>query len=663
MLDGHYESSLVLASFLVAILASYTALNLVERVSHAGAPAARWWIAGGAFAMGTGIWSMHFVGMLAFRLPIPLGYDLAITLLSWAIPVLVSALALWQVRRPRPAAKHLAVSALLLGGGIAAMHYVGMAALQMEPGIVYDAVLVAASVAIAIAAAGASLWIAFRLRSNRTPHVWRFRAVAAVVMGAAIVGMHYTGMAAAGFPAGSVCRAIAGHFEMSELASLVIVATFAVLAIALLTSVYDARLEVHSHAANERSLQLERESAARAEAERLGALKDQFLATLSHELRTPLNAVLGWVQLLRLKRDEGTLQKALETIERNARLQAQLIEDLLDMSRIVAGKVRLESERVDLAKVVEAAIETAKPAAIAKQIALDTFVEGPAQQVIGDPSRLHQVLWNLLSNAIKFTPAGGRIAVRLAHEDGHALATVEDSGSGIDAAFLPYVFDRFRQADASTTRVHGGLGIGLSIVRQLVELHGGTVAASSRGAGQGATFSVRLPLAAEAAPAGRPAADGLLQVRRLAAVDLSGKRILVVDDEADARQMLAQLLRECRAEVLLAAGAEEALRLLSQHRPHVIVSDIGMPGVDGFELIRRVRGTPDPEVARIPAMVLSAFAGAEDRARARRDGFDCYLAKPVDAGEFLAEMARLAESGSPARRLPMAPAAGLPAAG
>ena len=663
MLDGQYESSLVLASFLVAILASYTALNLVERVSHAAAPAARWWIAGGAFAMGTGIWSMHFVGMLAFRLPIPLGYDFAITLLSWAIPVLVSALALWQVRRPRPAAKHLAVSALLLGGGIAAMHYIGMAALQMEPGIVYDPRLVATSVAIAIAAAGASLWIAFRLRSNRTPHVWRFRAVAAVVMGAAIVGMHYTGMAAAGFPAGSVCRAIAGHFEMSELASLVIVATLAVLAIALLTSVYDARLEAHSHAANERRLQLERESAARAEAERLGALKDQFLATLSHELRTPLNAVLGWVQLLRLKRDEATLQKALETIERNARLQAQLIEDLLDMSRIVTGKVRLESERVDLAQVVEAAIETAKPAAIAKQIALDTFVEGPAQQVFGDPSRLHQILWNLLSNAIKFTPAGGRIAVRLAHDGGHALATVEDTGSGIDAAFLPYVFDRFRQADASTTRVHGGLGIGLSIVRQLVELHGGTVAATSRGAGQGATFSVRLPLAAEAAPACRAAADGVLQVRPAASFDLSGKRILVVDDEADARQMLAHLLRECRAEVLLAAGAEEALRLLRQHRPHVIVSDIGMPGVDGFELIRRVRRMPDPELAGIPALVLSAFAGAEDRARARRDGFDCYLAKPVEAGEFLAALARLAASGSPARGFPMAPTAGLSAAG
>ncbi|HEX7889445.1 MAG TPA: MHYT domain-containing protein [Ramlibacter sp.] len=643
MLDGQYESSLVLASFLVAILASYTALNLVERVSHSGPSAARWWIAGGAFAMGTGIWSMHFVGMLAFRLPIALGYDFGITLLSWAIPVLVSALALWQLRRPRPDAKHLAVSALLLGGGIVAMHYAGMHAMRMDPGIAYDLRLVAASVAIAIAAAGASLWIAFRLR-NRTPHVWRFRAIAAVVMGAAIVGMHYTGMAAAGFPAGSVCLAATGRFQLSELASLVIVATFAVLAIALLTSVFDARLEVHSRAADKRRLELELESAARVEAERLGALKDQFLATLSHELRTPLNAVLGWVQLLRLKRDEATLQKALETIERNARLQAKLIEDLLDMSRIVAGKVRLESEAVDLAAVVEAAIETAKPAAIAKQIALDTFIEGPAQQVVGDASRLHQILWNLLSNAIKFTPAGGRVAVRVTQEDGHVVAVVEDTGSGIDAAFLPYVFDRFRQADASTTRVHGGLGIGLSIVRQLVELHGGTVAVSSRGAGQGATFSVRLPLAAEAdtpVPIWRAAADGAVPRQRLASLDLSGKRILVVDDEADARQMLGQLLRECRAEVVLAAGAEEALQLLPQHRPHVLVSDIGMPGVDGFELIRRVRSTQDPDVATIPAMVLSAFARAEDRARASRDGYDCYLAKPVDAGEFLAAMAVL----------------------
>lgn len=650
MLDGQYEPSLVLASIVVAILSSYTALTLAERVSHTPRAAARWWIVGGAFALGTGIWAMHFIGMLAFRLPIPLGYDFGITLLSWMIPMPVSALALWQLRQPRPDVRQLTVSALLVGFGIIAMHYVGMSAMRMEPGIVYDWRLVAASVVIALAAAGASLWIGFRLRSNSTPQVARFRAIAAAVMGAAISGMHYTAMAAADFPAGSICSAATGRFGLSDLASLVIVAAFAILPIALLTSVYDARLDaraqglaVMEQAAGERQLLLEQESAARVEAERLSAMKDQFLATLSHELRTPLNAVLGWVQLLRLKRDEGTLEKAIDTIERNARLQAQLIEDLLDMSRIVAGKVRLELEQVDPAAVVEAAVESAQPAAAARRIELHVFCERGIGQVRGDAARLQQILWNLLSNAIKFTQEGGRVGVRLVREGGQALVVVEDNGGGIDPAFLPYVFDRFRQADASTTRAHGGLGIGLAIVRQLAELHGGSVAASSAGPGQGSAFSVWLPLAAPGdgaitrpgpLPAGTPA-------QPLASPDLSRLRILVVDDEADARQVMKQLLVACGADVLLASGAEEALLELARHRPDVLVSDIAMPGVDGFELIRRVRGMPDPALAAVPAMVLSAFARAEDRARASHHGFDCYVTKPIEAAEFLAAMSAL----------------------
>ncbi|HSV78346.1 MAG TPA: MHYT domain-containing protein [Ramlibacter sp.] len=650
MLDGQYEPSLVLASILVAIFSSYTALTLVERVSQTPRTAARWWIVGGAFTMATGIWAMHFVGMLAFRLPVPLGYDFGITLLSWAIPVPVAALALWQVRLPQPGLKHLALSAVLLGCGINAMHYVGMGAMRMDPPIVWDWRLVAASVAIAIAAAGASLWIAFRLRSNATPYVWRFRAIAAVVMGAAIVGMHYTGMAAADFPFGSICRAATGRFKLSELASLVIVATFAVLPIALLTSVYEARLDARAQGlamlertADERRLSLERESAARVEAERLSAMKDQFLATLSHELRTPLNAVLGWAQLLRLKRDETTLQRAIDTIERNARLQAQLIEDLLDMSRIVAGKVRLELEVVDPAVVVEAAVESARPGAVAKGVELDTFVERDVGSVRGDPARLQQILWNLLSNAVKFTSEGGRVTVKLGRTGTEAVLVVEDNGAGIDAGFLPYVFDRFRQADASTTRAHGGLGIGLAIVRQLAEMHGGSVEAASGGPGTGATFSVRLPLALalEAASSRRDVLPAGLPGHQLVPVDLSGMRILVVDDEPDARQVLKQLLLACGAEVLLAAGAEEALRELTEGRPDVLVSDIAMPGMDGFELIRRVRGMQDAQLARVPAMVLSAFARAEDRARATRHGYDCYVSKPVEATEFLAAMASL----------------------
>ncbi len=649
LLTGTYDQALVLVSILVAISASYTALALAGRDGTAGPRAARWWIAGGAFAMGTGIWSMHFVGMLAFRLPIPLGYDFPTTLASWLLPVLVSSLALRLLSQPTWSTGTLALSALLFGLGINAMHYVGMAALQMDPAIAWDWWLVGASIAIAIGAATASLWIAFRLRRG-APHVWLYRAAAAVVMGMAIVGMHYTGMAAANFPLGSVCRAAEAGFEPGELALLVIVATFAVLAIALLTSVYDARLEARSEGlavaqrlSQERQQLLESERAARAEAERLSAMKDQFLATLSHELRTPLNAILGWTQLLRHRRDATVLDRGLETIERNARLQAQLIEDLLDMSRIVSGKVHLETRRLELGEVIEAALETVRPAALAKGIEL----QGPAADVSavvwGDAARLQQVMWHLLMNAVKFPPNGGRVAVTLERRGGQAQATVTDTGIGIDPSFLPFVFDRFRQADASTTRRHGGLGIGLSIVHQLVQLHGGTAEASSAGPGHGASFTVRLPLAAEAAQGGSvrhplpaAAAPGALP-------DLSGVRVLVVDDDLDARQLAAQLLQDRGAAVALAATAADALRLLAAERPHVLVSDIGMPDMDGFQLVRELRAHADVGLARTPAIALTAFTRAQDEQRAITDGFDRFVRKPVDAAQFVLEVAQLAE--------------------
>ncbi len=653
MMNGYYETPLVLVSVLVAMLASYTALSLAGRVSHNQGTAARWWIAGGAFAMGTGIWSMHFVGMLAFRLPIPLGYDLGGTLLSWAIPVAASALALWQLSRPTVRWRVLVASAVLIGLGINAMHYVGMAAMRMEPGIVYDPALVAASIAIAVAAAAASLGIAFKLRNNSTPHVWTYRAGAAVLMGIAIVGMHYTGMAAASFPACSICRAADGTFTLTGLALMVITATVAVLAIALLTSVYDARLEAGSRVlalseqtARDRQVLLDRERTARAQAERLSALKDEFLATLSHELRTPLNAVLGWVQLLHMKRDEASLKRGLETIERNARLQAQLIDDLLDMSRIVSGRVRLELELIEPWVVVEAAVEAARPAAFSKQIELVTQLDRKAGKVWADPSRLQQVMWNLLSNAIKFTPQGGKVRVTLAPAGGEVMATVSDNGTGIAADFLPQVFDRFRQADASTTRRHGGLGLGLAIVRELVELHGGCVHAASDGEGRGATFTVRLPVAVargdDPPNAGHRFGEASATPRAFQPADLSGVKVLVVDDEPDARQVLEQILLSCGASVRLADSADEALDLLRRERPDVLVSDIGMPRTDGYELIRRVRADTDLRLAQVPALALTAFTRAEDERRALQEGFDHYLPKPVDATALVNKVAGLA---------------------
>ncbi len=653
MLQGQYEPSLVLVSMLVAVLASYTALALAGRVADAQAPARAWWMAGGAFAMGTGIWAMHFVGMLAFRLPIPLGYDFGITLLSWLLPVVASAGALWLFSLPTVTPAILAGSAVLLGLGINAMHYLGMAALRMTPGIHWDGRLVALSIAIAIVAAGASLWIARRLR-RPGPRVLHYRAVAAVAMGAAIVGMHYTGMAAAHFPQGSICGAAAGSsFSPTQLALLVITGTVSLLAIALLTAVFDARLEARSQllaatrrAADERRRLLKLERSARAEAERLSDVKDQFLATLSHELRTPLNAILGWVQILRRKGDPASVERGLEIIERNARLQASLIEDLLDVSRIVSGNVRLEKQAVRIGAVLDAALEAVRPTALAKCIEMHAHLDTEADEVWGDPARLQQVVWNLLTNALKFTSEGGMVRVRVAREGESVVATISDNGAGIDAAFLPHVFERFRQADGSTTRRHGGLGLGLSIVRQLVELHGGTVAAHSDGPGCGATFVLSLPVAMalhgqEARPQG--AAELRVTPRAEASAGLCGVRVLVVDDDADARQVLEHILRDGGAKVLAAAGAEDALRALVEERPDVLVSDIGMPDVDGYELVRRVRELGDPALARLPALALSAFTRERDETRAREAGFDGYVPKPLEAEILVREIARLAQ--------------------
>jgi NO-binding membrane sensor protein with MHYT domain/CheY-like chemotaxis protein/nitrogen-specific signal transduction histidine kinase len=649
MLTGYYETPLVLISILVAIVASYSALSLAGRVSEASGSARFAWTLGGAIAMGSGIWAMHFVGMLAFRLPIPVAYDIPITLVSLVLPIGASGLALWQVSRKDLGPVRLGVSAVIMGAGINAMHYTGMAAMRMQPGIVYDPLLFTLSVLIAIGASALALWIAFRLRRS-APDVWVPRIGAAVVMGFAIVGMHYTGMAAAHFPADSVCMAARVGVHRDSLATLVVLATFCVLGLALIASVFDARLEANARilamsqaTAAERQHLLERERIARDEAERLSAMKDEFLATLSHELRTPLNAILGWAGMLqRGVKDEATLRRALETIERNARAQGKLIDDLLDMSRIISGTVRLDVQTVDPARIIEAALGTVHPAATAKMIALraDLGREPGALplEVRADPGRLQQVLWNLLANAVKFTPTGGSVQVLLERDGDDAVIRVIDSGIGIAPDFLPYVFDRFRQQDASISRQHGGLGLGLSIARQLVELHGGTIAVDSAGTHAGTTFTVRLPLARQSvvtAPGvgGRPAAHGADDL-----ADLSGVRVLVIDDAPDTLDVLEQILSFSGAATMTAPGAGAALALLEREVPDVIVSDVGMPEVDGFELMRRIRGRG--ATAAIPAIALTAFTRQDDRVRALQAGFTDYLAKPVEPAALAAAIRR-----------------------
>jgi signal transduction histidine kinase/ActR/RegA family two-component response regulator len=601
--------------------------------------------------MGSGIWAMHFVGMLAFRLPIPIAFDLPLTMVSLLLPVGASCLALWQVSRAELGWKRLAASALVMGAGINAMHYTGMAAMRMEPGIVYDPWLFALSVAIAIAASGLALWIAFRLRHN-VPHVWLPRIGAAVVMGAAIVGMHYTGMAAASFPADSVCMAARGGVDHGGLATLVVIAAFGVLGFAMLASLFDARLEANARVlqisqatALEREDLLTRERAARDEAERLSALKDEFLATLSHELRTPLNAILGWASMLqRGGKDEETFRRGLETIERNARAQGQLIDDLLDMSRIISGTLRLDVQLIEPDRIIEAALGTVHPAAVAKRIDLRVDLarrpEEKRDQVLGDPGRLQQVMWNLLSNAVKFTPNGGMVQVILGRDEQDVVIRVIDSGIGIAPEFLPYVFDRFRQQDASITRKHGGLGLGLSIARQLVELHGGTIAVSSAGEHAGTTFTVRLPLAAPEVKAKAPQPAPAVGGQAAAQGELAGVKVLLVDDADDTLDVLEQILRHSGATIMAASSAGTALALLEREQPDVIVSDIGMPDIDGFELMRRIRRRAAGAGGSIPAIALTAFTRQDDRHKAMQAGFNDYLAKPVEPGSLVAHIAQ-----------------------
>jgi PAS domain S-box-containing protein len=395
---------------------------------------------------------------------------------------------------------------------------------------------------------------------------------------------------------------------------------------------------------------LENEQRARGEAELASRMKDEFLATLSHELRTPLNAIIGWAHMMRR---EGATPKDLlrgaEVIERNARSQSAIIEDLLDMSAIISGKARLNVERVDVGAMLRAAIDTARPSADAKHIRIVTRLEGADGLVLhGDPNRLQQVMWNLLSNAFKFTPREGEVRVEARRAEDSLELSVSDTGQGIPPEFLPFVFDRFRQGDSSTTRKAGGLGLGLSIVKQLVELHGGAVSVASAGEGKGATFKVSLPLAGLESPAGARRADGSraprapLTLPETECENLAGKRVLVVDDEPDARELLRELLENCRAHVTVAASSDEALDYVRRERFDVLVSDIAMPDKDGHDLIRAVRGMAKEHNGEIPAMALTAYARPEDRLKALRAGFQMHTAKPVDPAELIAIVASLA---------------------
>jgi signal transduction histidine kinase/ActR/RegA family two-component response regulator len=396
---------------------------------------------------------------------------------------------------------------------------------------------------------------------------------------------------------------------------------------------------------------MEQAQRARRDAEAASRLKDEFLTTLSHELRTPLNAIVGWSHMLRSGRLEaGQVARGAEVIHRNAMAQTRLVSDILDMQRIVSGRLRLDLRDVDLIDVVASAIDTVKPAAEARAIEIVRILDPAAAAGWGDPERLQQVAWNLLSNAVKFTPRGGRVLVRLSRVESHLELRVVDNGPGIPPEFLPHVFERFRQADGSATRQHGGLGLGLSIVRSLVELHGGTVEAANVIDGSGAAFTVRLPRPHVTVDERRPAPERRRPVAEAdvwleEAVRLDGTRVLVVDDDPDGRELVAAALAGCGADVLAATSGPEALELLGRQPVDALVCDIHMPAMDGYELVRRLRRLPASEGGHTPAAALTAAATTADRMRALASGFQMHVAKPVQPAELATVVASLAAIG------------------
>jgi signal transduction histidine kinase/ActR/RegA family two-component response regulator len=389
---------------------------------------------------------------------------------------------------------------------------------------------------------------------------------------------------------------------------------------------------------------LERESSARTNAEESNRLKDEFLATVSHELRTPLTAILGCSRMLQGgSLDKDSSARAIDTINRNAKAQAQIIDDILDVSRIITGNLYLELHPLELAPTLEAAINVVRPTAEAKNIQIDINFEREPAAVLGDTNRLQQVFWNLLSNAVKFTPNGGRVTVQLHRVDSAIEIVVADSGQGIPHEFLPFVFDRFRQADSTSTRQHGGLGLGLAIARHLVEIHGGSIAASSDGDGAGAAFTVKLPLFGSSAVIdSSPIPDPEIEIaeQMKSQNSLSGLRLLLVDDDRDTLDLLSAALTQRSAEVIAVSTAADAIESIKNFRPDVLISDIAMPGEDGYQLIKRVLALD--VVPAIPSIAITAYAKEEDKVRALEAGYQRYLAKPVELGEFISAVAELA---------------------
>ena len=608
-----YHHDLVLISLVVAILASYTALNLAWRIRAASGFAARMWLLGGGFAMGIGIWAMHFVGMLALTLAIPIIYDLSITLLSMLIAIGVSTFALHIASREHVTRRRLFSAGIAMGIGICSMHYVGMAAIEITPPIRYDPVWVATSLGIAIAASFAALGVAFALREDA--RWWRYRiVVGAASMGLAITGMHYAGMRAADFAQDSVCTG-AAVVDRAWLAGAVTAVTLFVLLATLLLSLVEAQ-------AARRAASIQ---ASLAQATQSSRAKDEFLAMLGHELRNPLAALSNAIYLLdhTAPGSEGW-QLAKQVLGRQSGHLGAIVDDLLDVGRAITGKISLELGPLDLEQSVRAALSALEAAGKTTQHRLE--YRGVPVWVRADPTRVEQVVVNLVNNAVNHTPEGGRISVQLSRSGEDALLSVTDTGVGFDRETASRVFDLFFQGHQDIQRSKGGLGIGLTLVQRIVELHGGQVRVTSEGPGKGATSTVRLPaIRAQMEAAGRSAAMP----------SPARRSVLIVEDSQDARSSLRSILEMAGHAVSTAEDGLRGLRQLTEADPDVALIDIGLPGMDGYELARRARASG----SRALLVAITGYGQLGDKELAREAGFDAHFTKPAAMEPLLALIA------------------------
>jgi NO-binding membrane sensor protein with MHYT domain/CheY-like chemotaxis protein len=597
----HYHHWLVLVSILVAILASYTALTLALRIRVANSQTAPAWLVGGGIAMGIGIWAMHFVGMLALMLPIDIAYDLSVTLLSMLIAIVVSTFALHIASRQQVGRAALVGAGVAMGVGICAMHYVGMAAIEIAPPIRYDPLWVTLSFVIAIAASFAAFGVAF---SSPPPSGWRryHKAFGAVGMGLAIAGMHYAAMVAAAFPMGAVSGVTL--VDKGWLAGAVTTITLFVLVATLLLSLMEAR-------AAARAARMQASLAAVAKTSRA---KDEFLAMLGHELRNPLASISSAVHLLeRAGVEDEHRQFAQDVIARQSQHLARIVDDLLDVGRAITGKIVLNREPIDLYTVVADALRTLDAAGTTS--GRHVKVDGASVWVNADRTRIEQIVNNLVLNAVQHTTTGGRITVHVAVLPDAAALTVSDDGAGMDSETAARVFELFFQAHQGPERRRGGLGMGLTLARRIAELHGGTIEAASDGPSRGASFTLRL------APVPAPAQNA---APRLHAASRCARRVVIVEDSEDARLSLQRILEREGHTVHTAADGPAGFDAIAQLQPDVALIDIGLPGLDGYRIAERLRS----KGLRTYLIALTGYGRAEDRTRARESGFDEHLTKP-----------------------------------